>query len=94
MRLFFLQNHRQHSHTLQCSLIYFAVEQYSVWNYLSQRGGGDYIILQGSVAGNILTFIDLAVAICTDEHHYMTGILKQLIRDRKHPMLFRDTITI
>lgn len=94
MRLFFLQNHGQPSHRLQYSLIYFAVEQYSAWNYLSQRGGGDYIILQGSVAGNILTFIDLAVVICTDEHHYMTGILKQLIRARKHPMLFRDTITI
>lgn len=39
MRLFFLQNHGQHNHTLQYSLIYFAVEQYSAWNYLSEEEG-------------------------------------------------------
>lgn len=89
-----LRKHCQHNHTFQYPLIYFAVGQYPDWNYLSWRGGGGYIILQGSVAGNILTFIDLAVVICTDEHHYMSGILKELIRDRKHSMLFRDTITI
>lgn len=41
-----------------------------------EGGGAAILFLQGSVAGNILTFIDLAVVICTDECHYTTSVLK------------------